>query len=95
MKAEIEIQDLQRLQDHYHTMVEHCSDAIKQLTGYTPDNFKFVFTIDETPIVSIPISEEDGNFCVGVFMSWHQYFSRKLRDTAALLNSLSATKIAV
>jgi len=91
MNDKIEIQDLRRRYAHYQTMVDHCSDAIRQLTGYTPENFYFVFTINETPVVSIPIGEEEGNFCVGVFMSWHQFYSRKLRETAVLLNSLTAS----
>jgi hypothetical protein len=94
MNARIETQNLMRLCAHYQNMVDLCADAIKQLTGHTPENFTFVFAINETPIVTIPIGEEDGSFCVGVFMSWHQFYSRKHKETAAILMSLTA-KIAV
>lgn len=90
MNANIEIQDLERLCAHYQTMVDYCSDVIKQLTGCTPDHFTFTFSIHETPIVSIPISEEDGHFCLGVFMAWHQYYSKQLRTKAVLLHNLTA-----
>lgn len=89
-----EIQSLMRLQAHYTNMIDHCVDMLKNLSGYTPDNFKFTFTIQDKPIVSIPIGEEEGNFCMGFFMSWHQYYSRKLREVNALLTGLTA-KVAV
>ena len=85
-----EIQDLTTLAGHYEKMVQYCTDVIKNLNGYTPDGFTFTFTIHETPVVSIPITEEDGHFCVGVFMSWHQFYSRKLKEINAELNRLCA-----
>lgn len=74
------LNDLKKQASHCRDMVQYCADVIKNLNGYTPDGFKFVFSIRDSPIVSIPIGEEDGNFCVGVFMSWHQYYSRKLKE---------------
>jgi len=84
-----EIQSLVRLQAHYKNMVDHCVDVLKNLNGYTPEDFKFIFTIQDNPIVSIPIGEEEGNFCVGVFMSWHQYYSRKLKEVTEDLQRLN------
>jgi len=74
------LQDLKKLAEHYRNMVQHCADVIKNLNGYTPDGFKFAFSIRDALILSIPIGEEEGNFCLGVFMSWHQFYSRKLKE---------------
>lgn len=92
----IEIESLERLRSRYQNMVDLCSDSIKQLTGYTPDNAALTFTINSITVVSIPICEENGNFCVGFFMSWHQFYSRKLKETAVSLSHLTApVKVAV
>jgi hypothetical protein len=74
------LHDLKKLAEHYRNMVQHCADVIKNLNGYTPDGFKFAFSIRDALILSIPIGEEEGNFCLGVFMSWHQFYSRKLKE---------------
>ncbi len=88
MNATIEKQDLERLLAHYQDMMDVCGDSIKQLTGQTPEKFSFIFAINDVPIVRIPIGEEDGNFCVGMFMGWYQFYSRKFQETAAILRDL-------
>lgn len=75
-----EIHELQRLQAHYRVMLDMCTDSIKQLAGYTPDSFKFTFSIKDKPIVSFDIAEQEGQFCISFFMSWHQFYRKKLTE---------------
>jgi hypothetical protein len=77
-KAETE--SLQRLQAHYQTMVDMCSDALVQLDNYKPHNFTFTFSINDKPIVVLPIPGTDGNFCLSCFISWQQYYKLKLLE---------------
>lgn len=59
--------------------IDRCSDAIKQLQGDIPENFKLVVTVNDAQIMSFDVSEDEANFATGFFMSWHQFFSRKLK----------------
>src|SRR5688572_27792152 len=55
-------------------MLETCTDVIKQLSGFTPDEFKFTFSIKNRPIVTLDIDENESRFCIGVFMQWHKFY---------------------
>lgn len=59
--------------------IDHCSDAIINLQGEIPNDFKFAFTFNGRQILAFDVSEDEANFAVGIFMSWHQFFSRKLK----------------
>lgn len=74
------LEDLKTQAAHCCSMVQYCTDVIKMLNGYTPEDFKFAFSIRDATVVTIPIGEDDGNFCLGMFMGWHQFYSRKLKE---------------
>jgi hypothetical protein len=61
-------------------MLNHCTDAIQQLSGFTPDEFTFTFSIKGRPIVTMPIEESESRFCIGVFMQWHKFYSQEIRN---------------
>lgn len=88
-----EIHDLEQQAGYCLDMIQHCADLIKNLTGYTPENSKLVFQIHEKAIFAIPITEDNDNFCMGFFMSWHQHYSRRLKDITAALDALRATAV--
>ena len=88
MQKEIELKKLSDLKDRYSHQVHQCTDIIKLLSGYTPKDFRFNFTIGTRQVVSIDIGSGEGNFCLGVFMSWHQYYSRKLKEVGDQLKKL-------
>jgi len=39
------------------------------------------------PVISFPMTQEDESFCVGLFMSWHGYYTRKLKEAATRLSA--------
>lgn len=100
MKTEIQtldlgaIQELTRLRDHYKKMAEHCEDVVKQLIGYTPDEFSFTFTIKSKAVITIEITQDNATFCLGTFMSWAGYYKQLLRKTNEQLESLPVKKVA-
>lgn len=84
-----EITALTQLRDNYLLMSHQCVDAIKYLSGYTPTDSKFTFSIGSLPVLTIDISqEEDAGFCLGIFMMWHQCYARKLREVNAQIKAL-------
>jgi len=80
-----EIHTLNALADHYRSMVQNCTDAIKFLSGDIPKGFKINFSIDRIPVVAFDIGQEDETFCLGLFMSWHEYYARKLGEVQTQL----------
>lgn len=60
--------------------VDQFADMIKQFIGDVPTDFVFTFTIRDVPIINFALTEAEGDFAVGFFMSWHQYYSRKLKQ---------------
>lgn len=84
--------ELQIEVDHYRFMANQCHDIIHQLTDCTPENFKMTFSINDRPIVVIPINEAEGNFCMGFFMSFHQFYAKQLKDSQAVLAAMSSRK---
>lgn len=60
--------------------IDRCSDAIKNLQGDIPENFNFSFCFNGVPILTFDVCADEANFATGFFMSWHQYFSRRLRE---------------
>lgn len=88
MPKESDVKILNDLKDRYITKVHQCADVIKFLSGDTPKDFRFNFTIGTQQVVSIDIGEDEGNFCLGVFMAWHQHYSRKIREVGEQLKGL-------
>lgn len=84
-----QIEQLQQQADACRQKVQECAEVIKSLQGYTPDNFLFTFSINGATVTTVPINEEEGNFCVGVFMAWHQFYSRKLKEITATIAAMT------
>lgn len=85
-----EIQTLKANAEHYQLRANQCVDIIKQLQGYTPDKFTFTFSIGAQTITTFDIGPMEGNFCVGIFMSWHSYYLRLMNEQLAVLSALEA-----
>lgn len=85
MQNPTELQACQARILHYSERIQQCRDVIKQLQGFTPENFTFTFTIKEKPVVTFEIEESEGNFCVSFFMCWHQYYNNQLNNQKKLL----------
>lgn len=85
-----DLQELERLLTYYQTMADTCSDTIKQLIGYTPDDFSFTFSIKNKAVVTIPITQENASFCLGTFMAWAAHYKRQWRETSDRYNGLTA-----
>jgi hypothetical protein len=83
-----ELQTLIDLAAHYRDMVQNCTDAIKSLSGDIPPGFRIDFFVGKVSVVGFDIREDDGHFCLGLFMSWHGYYLRKLRETETQLKAL-------
>lgn len=73
--------ELLRLQAHYSHMVDVFSDILRDLVGEIPEGSTFTFSIRSQPIITIPISEHDGDLCMGMFMRWHDIYLVKLKET--------------
>lgn len=82
--------ELERLRLHYSTMVDLCEDVMKQLIGYTPDEFSFTFSIKKKAVIEIPITQDNAPFCLGHFMAWAGYYKQMLRDVNERLHGLTA-----
>ena len=95
MKTELHTQQLDAIQKleylvaHYKRMADHCEDVVKQLIGYTPDEFSFTFTIKKKAVIEIPITKDNASFCLGTFMSWAGYYKQQLRKTSEQLHNLT------
>lgn len=84
-----DIQHLERLRAHYKFMADRCEDVVKQLIGYTPDEFSFTFTIKQKAVIEIPITKDNATFCLGTFMSWAGYYKQQLRRINEQLHNLT------
>lgn len=89
MNANIELEELARLRDHYITMSNTMRDMIKQLNGYTPKDAALTFSIGPLSVVKIPIDTDNANFCMGFFISWYTFYSNKLKDITATYNAMA------
>jgi hypothetical protein len=58
--------------------IDQCRDVIKQLTGAPPNAFTFTFSVGDTKIVSFEIADDESEFTISYFMSWHQFYSKRL-----------------
>lgn len=63
---------------HCRLCMDKCADIIKQLSGEQPDSFTFTFSIRGVAIVQFDIGEQETNFNIGYFMSWHQFYRNEL-----------------
>lgn len=61
-------------------------DAIKMLSGYTPENCSIRFSINGKQVLEFNIDSEEGDVCMSFFMYWHQFYRRRLDSLTALLN---------
>lgn len=61
-------------------MIDFCVDAIKQLQGELPDGCSLTFAINGVSIVKFDIEETEAPFALGFFMSWHQHYTRKVKE---------------
>lgn len=85
-----EIATLQRELVYYQIKAQECTDVIKQLTGYTPENFTISFSVSKQPILSFDVGVQEMNFAVGIFMSWHSYYTQRIREHQQVLRALQA-----
>ena len=67
-----------------------CSDIIKQLTGYDPHNLSLTISVEKQPIVTFAVGPGELNFTIGLFMSWHSYYGKRITDTEQLLGTMRA-----
>jgi hypothetical protein len=72
--------DLSQQIDKCQHSADLCEDAIKQLSGITPDNFVFSFSIRGLEILRFDIPENGLEFTIGFFMSWLQRYRRDIAD---------------
>lgn len=80
--------ELQKLQQQwllYQDLLSTCTDAINQLTDYTPDGFEMAFLIRGVKAFSMPIPVSESEFMLSFFISWRMYYQRKIDDTAAAI----------
>jgi len=78
---------------YYQQRISECTEIIKGVTDSTPAAAKqFVFSIrgllQEVTVVSLDINEDESQFIIGVFMSWHTFFSKRLKELQAKIATL-------
>lgn len=83
-----EIHELEQLAVSYHELLAQCLDAIDQLTNYKPDGFEIAFLIRGVKAFSMPVPSTEKEFALCFFISWRQYYQRKLEDTTAAVWAL-------
>lgn len=87
-----EIQQLNAKTAYYQQRISECTEIIKGLTDSAPAGAKFVFSIrgllQEVTVVSLDVNEDESQFCIGVFMSWHTFFSNRLKELQAKVAAL-------
>jgi hypothetical protein len=59
--------------------IEHCEEILRQLQGYTPDEFKFTFTIKTATIAAFDIGEQESWFVMAFFLAWNDYYKKELK----------------
>jgi hypothetical protein len=74
-----QIQTLEVRAAHLREKIDKCADIIKQLSGEKPDSFTFTFSMRGVAIVSFEIGEQEANFNIAYFMSWHQFYRNELK----------------
>jgi len=62
-----------------------CRDAIRMLTGATPDNFTFTFSMRGKPVLELDIDENEADLCMSYFAYWNQFLGRRLKDLTTLI----------
>jgi hypothetical protein len=77
--------DVSKEIDRCRLRINQCADVIKQLSGVTPDRFSFSFCIGEQEIVKFEIAEDESEFQLAYFMSWHSFYSKRLAVIEKLL----------
>lgn len=86
MRTELQ-QQLYAKTAYYNQRISECTEIIKGITDSAPEGAKFVFSIrgllQEVTVVSLDINEDESQFCIGVFMSWHTFFTNRLKELQA------------
>lgn len=85
--------DIARLEadlSYFQSKQDECSDIIKQLTGYDPQNLSLTISVEKQPIVTFAVGKRELNFTIGCFMSWHSYYGKCITDTGQLLEAMRA-----
>ena len=82
--------DLQALALRCQLRIDQCADMIKMLSGTDPSDLKSTFTVRDVEIVSFEYGSNELDFCLGFFMSWHQYYTRQLTQINQLLRQRMA-----
>ena len=65
--------------------IELCRDAIKMLSGATPDDFAFTFSMRGVPVLTLEIDENEADLCMSYFAYWHQFLGRRLNQLTTLI----------
>lgn len=87
-----EIHQLYAKTAYYNQRINECTEVIKGITDSAPVGAKFVFSIrgllQEVTVVSLDVNEDESQFCIGVFMSWYTFFSKRLTELQAKIAEL-------
>lgn len=84
----LQITSLGQLHQHIancQNKAESCHDAITMLTGMTPEDFKFTFTIKGSTVLTFEMGENDLDVCMAFFTYFYQYYSRTHKTLLAML----------
>lgn len=85
-----QILTLERELAHFKAKSQECTDIIKQLMGYTPDQCVVIFSVKKNPIVQFEIGAPEMTFSLGFFMSWHTFYTQRIREHQTMLASMRA-----
>lgn len=72
--------DLRQQIEKYQRNADLCENAIKQLSGITPIDFTFSFSIRDLVILRLEIPENGLDFTISFFISWLQRYRRNIAD---------------
>lgn len=61
------------------TRIEDCSEILKQLQGFTPDGFKFTFTIKSATIAVFDVADNESWFVMTFMLAWLDYYKKELK----------------
>ncbi len=84
---------LERELTYFQAKAQECTDIIKLLTGYVPDQFAVTLSVNKTPIVSFEVGALEMNFSIGIFMSWHSFYTQRIKEHQSILQAMRAVPI--
>lgn len=79
MNTEI-LSQLEHEAEHCRDMKRICREVIKQFTGKTPPDSELTLSVDGKKVVSIPIGDREGDFCLGTFMRWYDHYNKRFKE---------------